>query len=132
MTGKTYLYRRGDGNEGNFPRFLVTLGEGDNPFAAMAALVANDYIAGKRVRRHIIRTLEVDGEADYGIHALCYDGPDGERAFDAAWLTAELQPLSDKDLEYYRDTTMPEYTLRQVLDRPAMRQYRAKAKGTAQ
>ena len=74
---KTYLYRRGDGNEGNFPRSIVDLDDNESPYAALRALVVNDYIAGKRVRRHIIRTIEIDGEADYGVLATVYEGPSG-------------------------------------------------------
>jgi hypothetical protein len=49
------------------------------------------------VRRHIVRNIEVDGEAEYGIHATVHEGPRGETAFGAAWLTAELQPADDDD-----------------------------------
>lgn len=43
----------------------------------MAALVANDYIACRRVRRQIIRYIETDGEAEFAINATVYEGPDG-------------------------------------------------------
>lgn len=42
----------------------------------MAAVVANDYIAGRRVRRQIIRYIETDGEAEFAINATVYEGPD--------------------------------------------------------
>jgi hypothetical protein len=93
-----YLFRKGDGNDGNFPVCVVVLGERDCPYAALKALVANEYIAGRPVRRHIIRSIEVDGEAEYGVHAVVHEGPRGEQAFGAAWLTAELQPTDD-DIE---------------------------------
>lgn len=118
---RAYLFRLGDGNEGNYPQFAVTLSESDNPYAALAALVANRYIAGKRVRKHIMRNVEIDGEADYGIHATVYEGPEGEQAFGAAWLTAELQPLSSDDAYYYGDDIRK---LPAVLDRSAKRFYK--------
>lgn len=119
-----YQYRRGDGNEGNFVRGVVSLSEKDCPFAALRALVPNDYIAGRRVRRHIIRTIEIDGEPEFGISAMCYDGPNGEQAFGAAWLTAELQPIPESDAGDYPNAR----TLRELLDAPAWRQYRAELK----
>jgi hypothetical protein len=76
-----YLFRKGDGNEGNFPRF----------------------------------------EAEYGIHATVYEGPHGEQAFGAAWLTAELQPADDDDDHEC-------YAIRKLLDPAALRLYRAEMK----
>ncbi len=121
---KTYLYRRGDGNEGNFPRAIIDLEENESPYAALRALVVNDYIAGKRVRRHIIRTIEIDGEADYGVLATVYEGPSGEQAFGAAYITAELEPVSEKDVDtcYH---SLWRATLRKSLDRGAMAIFRA-------
>jgi hypothetical protein len=125
----SYLYRRGDGNEGNFIRAIVTLTDKDNPYAALKALVANDYIAGKRVRKHIIRAIDVDGEAEFGIHATVYEGPDGETAFDAAWLTAELQPLNKTDTNHYQDhSSLLQGNLKTLLDNPAWRMYRTELK----
>jgi hypothetical protein len=121
MATRNFLYRRGDGNEGNFIRGVVALRDNESPYAALRALVINDYIPGKRVRRHVIKTIEVDGEEDYGLHAAVYNGPDGERAFDAAYITAELQPLDDKDTEFYADQNKPAYFLNRLLDRGAMR-----------
>lgn len=125
MQKSVFLYRRGDGNDGNFPRALIELKATDNPYAALAALVANDYIAGRRVRRHIVRSIEVDGETDHGIHAVVYEGPEGEQAFGAAWLTAELQPISATDLEHESETPRP---LRAMLDSGALRLYRREAR----
>lgn len=122
-----YLYRRGDGNEGNFIRALVEIAPGEDPYAALKALLANDYIAGKRVRRHIIKHVQIDGEADYGIHATVYEGPEGEQSFGAAWLTAELQTLSPEDAAHYRDSTLLQGTLTTLLDNAAKRLYRKEA-----
>ena len=84
---KTYLYRRGDGNDGNYPRFRVKLAETDCPDKALIALVASDYIPGSRTRKHILRNLQAeDGQA------WAYEGPKGEQVFGQSWLTAELQP----------------------------------------
>jgi hypothetical protein len=116
-----YLFRKGDGNEGNFPRFVVELGERDCPYAALKALVVNQYIGGRSVRRHVARNIEVDGEAEYGIHATVYEGPHGEQAFGAAWLTAELQPADDDDDHEC-------YAIRKLLDPAALRLYRAEMK----
>ena len=110
-----WLYRLGDGNEGNYPRFNVILEHGQSPYAAIAALVANRYIAGSRTRRYIVKNTDVDGEAEYGILATVYEGPKGEQAFGAAWITAELCPESRDNLREYR--------LADMLDRSAMRQF---------
>jgi hypothetical protein len=74
------------------------------------------------VRRYIIRNIEVDGEAEFSIHATVHEGPHCETAFGAAWLTAELQPADDDDddAECYR--------LEKLLDLPARRLYRAELK----
>jgi len=121
---KTYLFRSGDGNEGNFPRFLVTLKDSDCPYDAIRALLANEYVAGKRVRRFVMAHTEVVGEADYGLHATVYEGPEGEQAFGAAWITAELQPVDEVDAEYYRDRGLSYDSLRGALDAAAWRFYR--------
>ena len=110
-----WLYRLGDGNEGNYPRFNVILEHGQSPYAAIAALVANRYISGSRTRRYIVKNTDVDGEAEYSICASVYEGPKGEQAFGAAWITAELCPESRDNL--------PEYSLADMLDRSAMRQF---------
>lgn len=134
-----FLYRRGNGNEGNFPRLLVELKEGDSAWAALKALVANDYIAGKRVRRHIVRTIETDGDPEFGIHATVYEGPDGETDFGAAYLTAELQPVAPDDMEYHVERwgrgTDPGYgpnvrpwRLRELLDRGALQLFRKESR----
>jgi hypothetical protein len=117
-----FLFRKGDGNEGNFPRFVVELGERDCPYSALKALVANEYIAGRSVRRHIVANIEVDGEAEYRIHATVYEGPRGETVFGAAWLTAELEPADD-DADDYEC-----YPIRKLLDPSALRLYRAEMK----
>lgn len=119
-----YLYRRGDGNEGNFIRALVELSDADNPYAALKALLVNDYIPGKSRRRYIAKHVQIDGEADYSIYATVYQGPRGEMAFDAAWLTAELQRLDEKDAEYYRDSNIHSGDLKSMLDRGAWQMYR--------
>ena len=117
-----YAYKRGDGNEGNFFRQNVTLSESDCPYSALRALVPNDYITGSRMRRHIIRDIEIDGDAEYGIHAMVYQGPEGEMSFGSAYLTAELAPDSGYDVDAY--------PLRDLLDAAAWRQYRAELKGS--
>lgn len=128
-----YLYRRGNGNDGNFARLVVVLKSTDSPFAALRALVANDYIPGKKVRRHIIKTIEVDGEAEHGVIATVYEGPDDETEFGAAYITAELEPLDDKGREHYRDQCLFSYPIREVLDRGALTLFRKhnKSEGAA-
>jgi hypothetical protein len=90
----TYIYRRGDGNEGNFKRCIVRLTEADRPHAALRALVLNEFNLGP-TRTHIAAQIQTDGEAAYGVHAWVHEGPEGEQAFGAAWLTAELKPVDD-------------------------------------
>lgn len=110
---RTYLFRLGDGNEGNFPCLTINLADDDCPFAALRALVINTYRAGP-VRDHIAANIQTDGEPEYGVRATVYEGPDGETAFGAAWITAELQPMGDD----------PDAgTLADVLDDAAMADY---------
>lgn len=125
METKTYLFRSGDGNEGNYPRHLVTLAPNECPYAALRALVVNRYIPGCRTRRHIMREIQTEGEAEHGINATVYEGPQGETAFCAAWLTAELEPLSAADLAHYQGQGMTHYErLRDALDRAAWAYFR--------
>lgn len=118
-----WVFRKGDGNEGNFPRYVIVLGERDCPYAALKALVVNEYNAGHSVRRHVIRSIEVDGEAEYGIHATVHEGPRGETAFGAAWLTAELEPTDEVE-----DDEIECYSIKKLLDPAALRLYRAELK----
>jgi isochorismate hydrolase len=67
-----YRYKSGDGNEGNYTRFCVSLTEKDCAYTAVKALLANDYIAGKRVRRHIIANTDISGESAYTVYATVY------------------------------------------------------------
>ena len=122
----SYLYRRGDGNDGNFPRAIVDIADSENPYAAIRALLANDYIAGRGHRRYIVANTEVDGEAEYTLYATVFEGPKGETAFGAAWITAEMSPVREEDIEgnYY---ALPRFTLRKALDAPAWRLYRKNA-----
>lgn len=77
------------------------------------SLVINTYRAGPE-RDHIAANIQTDGEPDYGVHAMVLEGPDGEQAFGAAWITAELQPTDDDpDAD----------TLADVLDEAAMADY---------
>jgi len=125
-----FLFRTGDGNDGCFPRFFVNLKPSDCPYAALRALLANDYFAGNKVRRFIVRNTEVDGEVEFGLSATVYEGPYGESAYGAAWLCAELNPATTADdgaLEsgaWRSDGRYSTYELRKVLDRAALRQFR--------
>lgn len=93
---KTFLFRAGDGNEGNFPRHTINLTDSDCPYAALRALVLNMYQAGP-FRDHLAQELQTDGEVEHGVYATLHEGPDGETAFEAAYITAELEP-ADLDL----------------------------------
>lgn len=116
---RTYLYRRGDGNDGNHARMVVDLADGDCPFAALRALVINDYISGRYRRRFIARNLEIDGEAE-NVLGIVYIGPCGDTAYGAAWLTASLDLLDEADAEYYReDAGLYRGGIKTVLDRGA-------------
>lgn len=122
-----YLYRRGNGNQGNFPRAVVKLDATDNAYAALFALVVNDYISGKRVRRHISVNIVIDGERNHP-YATVHLGPRGETAGEA-WLTAELEPVSVETAEtnYY---TMPPRPLVELLDRGARQHYRNRCRAS--
>jgi hypothetical protein len=127
-----YLFRKGDGNEGNFPRFIVLIADDESPWAALKALVCNEYIAGRRVRRFIASNIEVEGEGgQYGVLATIYEGPDGESAFGAAWITAALEHLTEADREFYADRATSSYTLKEVLDGAAWKLFRKESKDYA-
>lgn len=117
---KWFLYRQGDGNEGNFPRYYVRVTADVCPYRYLAACVANRYIAGSKTRRYIVKNTETDGESEYGILATVYEGPEGEQAFGAAWITAEFEPAEFHDIG--RSVNMPVFERpRDHLDRAALR-----------
>lgn len=122
-----YLYRRGDGNEGNYPCGWIRLADGECPFAALAALVANDFVVRGRVRRYVMRAIETDGEPEHGFLATVYEGPNGEQAFGAAWITAELEPYTEG--EFAVSPGIFAHSLRDSLDRAAYRYYRRQCAG---
>jgi hypothetical protein len=102
----TYIYRRGNGNDGNFKRGTVRIAE--RPFAALRALVLNEFNPGP-TRTHIASQIQTDGEAAYGVYAWVHEGPEGEQEFDAARLTAELKPVDDDpDADTLADLLDPE------------------------
>lgn len=114
-----FLYRLGDGNEGNYPRFYVRVQNDVCPYRYLAACVANRYIAGTRTRRYIVANLQTDGEPEYGIGATVYEGPKGEQAFGAAWITAEFEPVEYAEVDR---VNLPKfYDPRDHLDRSALR-----------
>lgn len=116
-----YLYRRGNGNDGNFARSIVELGDCD-AYAALKALTVSNFIVGGKVRKHITKNLEVDGEVVHGLHGAVFEGPAGEKEFDAAWLTCELEPVT---AEYADQSRLPLHAdLKSALDRGAWQFYR--------
>lgn len=105
---KTYLYRLGDGNEGNFPRHLINISDTQCPFKVLVALVLNRYNLGP-TRDYIASEIETEGEPAYGVSAFVLEGPEGEQAFGAAWITAELEPADfDPDADTPADVLDPE------------------------
>lgn len=114
-----YLYRRGNGNDGNFARHFVDLTDHD-VHEALKALVVNDYIGGSKTRKHITANIAVDGEAEYGLSAYVSEGPKGETEFGAAWITAELQVVT---ADYIANSRLLTYSLRDMLDLAAWRYY---------
>lgn len=102
-----YLYRTGDGNEGNYPRCVIELGESDDAYAALREIVLGEFKAS--AREWVSDNLYIDGEPDYGIDATIYEGPDEETSFGAAWFTAELQPIGETDAKRYAQHTLREY-----------------------
>lgn len=120
-----YLYRRGDGNEGNFPRFLVELGESDCAFNALESLVLSDYNPGA-FRDYMAENLETDGESEYGVATMLLEGPEGESAYGAAYITAELEPIADSDSDYMRERHGAPEALADLLDAEALAAYQAR------
>lgn len=124
-----YLFRSGDGNEGDFPYFIVALKDDESPYAALQALLANRYIAGTKARRHIIGNTMIDGDEEHGLYATVLEGPRGETAFGAAWLTAQLEPIKDENLDYQQDQWgRSVYCLREILDNAAWRLFKKENK----
>jgi hypothetical protein len=119
---QVYLFRQGDGNEGNYPSGFVRLTDTDSPYAALHALVANMYKPGCYIRRFVMRETQIDGEAEFEVLATVYEGPEGEQAFGAAWLTAELEPYTAEEYESSRYGKAQ--SLRETLDPAAYRFYR--------
>jgi hypothetical protein len=97
-----YLYRKGNGNDGAFPRAVYEIPDNLSLGAVLRALVVNDYIPGRSRRRWIARNLEIDSDESHAA-AVIYSGPRGETEFGAAWLVASLERLDDDDANYYRD-----------------------------
>lgn len=97
-----YLYRTGDGNEGNFPRFIVDCSTAPDacPFEILRELALSEF--NPEWRAWAADALHLDGDAEHGVYATIYEGPDGEEAYGAAWFTAELQPGAD--VPYHVDT----------------------------
>lgn len=116
---KVYLYRSGNGNDGNYPKLLVEI-EGREG-AALSALLANEYRPGP-VRDWIVSNVIVDGcDQD---SAVVFEGPNGETDMGAAWKTAELQEVTTEDREYYEnERSMGVMLLRDILDPQAWEQY---------
>ena len=123
---KTFLLRIGDGNEGNFPVGLIDLDDTQDAYAALAACVANRWMPGARNRRHAIKHIEIDGEEEFGIDVAVNEGPDGEQAFGAAWLTAQFEPVPLIEDAYYKRYSR--YTLKAYLDSAAWRYYLKESK----
>lgn len=116
-----YQYRRGDGNDGNWPRELIEIEQGEDLGAALKALVVNDFIAGSSRRRWIAAHLEIEGEENHPT-ATIYEGPKGVTAFGAAWMTAELEPLSLADAQHLMiKRSVGPKLLRTYLDKGALR-----------
>lgn len=119
-----YSFRVGDGNEGNFREAIISLNENQSPYAALKALMVNRYIVGTRHRKHVAANIDVDGDKEYGIHAIVHEGPKKETAYGAAWLTGQFDKINKDDEEYYPDAV----DLMDYLDRGAKIIYNKLAK----
>lgn len=115
-----YLYRVGNGNEGNYTKAVVELTD-ECPYAALAALVSDRYIPGSQTRKYVERNIEVYGDPDH-LLAEIYEGPQGQTDFGASWLTAELHLLTEKDVIYYT-RTVDSFPLKEALDDRAYAYY---------
>ena len=117
-----FLFRSGNGNDGNYPRFAVSI-PCDSPRnldAALKALVCNRYWPGK-TRAYVSRTFGVDGFSEDRASGVIYEGPHGETEFGAAWLTAELEPMPETE---FRNCAWSTGQLCDLLDRGAKRIFR--------
>lgn len=131
---RTYLYRSGNGNDGDFAHHIIALDQSESPFAAIKALLANEYQTRTATRRHVMRHAESDGDSEYGVHVVVYEDREGVGSYNGgAWRTGTLEPLTDHDAEYYSDhgtryamdSEGTPWTLRALLDKPAYRWFKA-------
>lgn len=120
---KSFLFRMGNGNDGNYPMSVISLKHKDSPYAALTALVVNEYVLKSKQRRYVIKNIEVDGDANHSVYASVYDGPNGETEFGASYLTAELEPVKDEDLKFLSNK-YGFYEIRSILDSSALRLFR--------
>lgn len=120
-----YEYRIGNGNDGCYPKSIIELEDGEDPYAAIKAFVINRYIVGSRTRKYISKNIEIDGD-DLTIYATVYKGPKGETEFGAAWLCAEMRHIPEDELKGY--TGYERWTLPESLDRGAMMIYKREVK----
>ena len=74
-----------------FPDFYVKT---NDPWTLARAAMIADW----KDREWAAANVEVDGEADYTISAVIYEGPEGETQFGAAEAIIEVFPVDDNEL----------------------------------
>lgn len=120
---KEYVLFMGNGNDGEWPRDVITMEDGDCPYSFMDVVIANIFISRHRARSHAYKNVMVDGEAEYAIHATLHEGYQGEMDMGAAYKTARLEPHKDDAYEDFHKSSIKEY-----LDRGAFMMYNKKRK----
>ena len=93
MTARWYGVSYGNGNDGvsQFdPAYLVYT---DDPYTLARAAQMAEW----KDRRWAKENTDVDGEADCGVNATVYEGPNGETQFGAAERIVSVFPVTDVD-----------------------------------
>ena len=96
-----YAISSGNGNDGvshTFPDYMVKTSD---PYRLVELALVDQFEAGEGMAwAH--EAVEVDGEAEYTISAIIYEGPEGETDFGAAWLIVEVFPAAPEDVEAWQ------------------------------
>lgn len=94
-----YAVSSGNGNDGishAFPDYYVKT---NDPWTLARAAMISEWSD----RQWAAESVEVDGEEDYTIQAVIYEGPDGETQFGAAEMLIDVFPISDDELPNQSD-----------------------------
>lgn len=96
-----YGVSTGNGNDGVSHMFANYYVFTDDPWLLAHAATIDNFEPGPW--RDLAVNADVDGEADYTISAVIYEGPEGETEFGAAVFILEVFPADDEYHQERRD-----------------------------